>query len=104
MTRAGPLNELPIACTLTPGAGKDQAERWHVFEDEYALRDDCVPDKLVVHYARTVVSERRLRELVALEDDCCSLVDRTVDEHQAALRFAVTGDSDQLGALNVRSG
>lgn len=47
---------------------------------------------------------RRLREFAAVENDCCSLVDWTVDEHQAALRFVVTGDSGQLVALYVGSG
>lgn len=32
MTDSGPLNSLPIACTLTPSAGTEQIERWRAFD------------------------------------------------------------------------
>lgn len=32
MTPTGPLNGLPIACTLTVGAGREEVERWRAFD------------------------------------------------------------------------
>lgn len=40
MTHIGPLNGLPIACTLTPAAGKAQVEKWRAFDDDYALETE----------------------------------------------------------------
>lgn len=101
MTPTGPLNGLPIACTLTPGAGRDQIERWRAFDDEHALGVERTETRLVVRYARTEASVRRLRELVAVESACCSFVDWRVVDEQVHLRLFVTGTPEQLVALNV---
>src|SRR5699024_5336838 len=59
----GPLGDVPIACTLTPSAGQDQVERWKAFDDHYLLDVERTKTMLVVHYAKTEESSRRLREL-----------------------------------------
>lgn len=37
MNRTGPLDGLPIAGKLTPGASRDQIELWRAFDYEHAL-------------------------------------------------------------------
>ena len=101
MTRTGPLGGVPIACALAPGAGREQIERWRAFDDEHALGVERTETRLVVRYARTDDSVRKLRALVAVESSCCSFVDRRVVDDQQRLLLVVTGSAEQLAALNV---
>lgn len=101
MTNLGPLNGLPIACTLTPAAGKEQLERWRVFDEDYALDIERTDTRLTIHYAKVEDSITRLRELVAAESTCCTFVDWRIEEHHSDLRLVVTGSPEQLAALNV---
>ncbi|WP_210603409.1 hypothetical protein [Brevibacterium oceani] len=101
MNRTGPLGDLPIACTLTPGAGREQIERWRAFDGEHALDVERTETSLVVHYSRTEDSVRRLRELVAVESSCCSFVDWRVEDDREQLLLVVTGSAEQLAALDV---
>ena len=38
MIPIGPLADVPVACTLTPDAGREQVQRWRSFDREHALR------------------------------------------------------------------
>lgn len=102
MTHIGPLDGLPIACTLTPVAGKAQVEKWRAFDEDYALDVERTDTQLTIHYAKVEDSITRLRDLVAAESACCSFVDWRVDEDHADLRLIVTGTPEQLATLNVR--
>lgn len=103
MTHIGPLNGLPIACTLTPTAGKVQIEKWQTFDEEYALETERTDTRLTIHYAKLDDSTRRLRELVAAESTCCAFVDWRIDDSHADLQLIVSGTPDQLASLNVGS-
>lgn len=98
---AGPLDAVPIACTLTPEAGQDQVESWRAFDDEYALHAERSDTTIVVHYTRTDDSVQRLNALVATESACCSFVDWEIDDRNAGLRLVVTGSAEQLAALRI---
>lgn len=104
MTRVGPLNGLPIACALEPGAGREQVERWNAFDDEYALAVERTDTEFVVHYAKVDDSMRRLGDLVETEQTCCSFVDWSIDDGGADLRLVVTGSSERLAALTIGLG
>jgi len=101
MSTTGPLNGLPIACTLTPTAGEAQIERWRAFDDDYALGAERTDAELVLRYVKTEGSVARLRELVAGESVCCSFVDWTIDDSEADLRLIVAGAPDELAALTI---
>lgn len=53
MTHIGPLNGLPVACTLTPVAGKAQVDKWQTFDEEYALKTERTDARLTIHYAKS---------------------------------------------------
>lgn len=97
----GPLGDVPITCTLTPNAGEEQVKRWKAFDDDYLLNVERTETMLVVHYAKTEESSRRLRELVAVESACCSFVDWRVEDEHEDLRLKVTGAPEKLAALSV---
>ena len=99
MSHVGPLNSIPIACTLSPDTGRAQVERWHRFDDRYALSRTSSDDRLVVHYARTDESLAELSELVAAEQSCCSFVTWSVETDNNDLRLVVTGTPEQIEAL-----
>lgn len=103
MGHIGPQQGLPIACTLTPDAGRAQVEKWRAFNAEYSLGVDRSDDELVVRYEKTDESERRLRKLVAAENSCCSFVDWVIDGNQSELGLIVTGTPGQLAALGIGS-
>lgn len=69
-TPIGPLTAVPVACTFTPQAGREQVERWQAFDREHALRRESSPTALTVHYTRSTHAVDRLHELVAAESDC----------------------------------
>lgn len=97
-----PQNTPPIACTLpTLAEVKRQVQRWHAFEADYAVSVERTERRLIIHYVKEPDSVARLRELVAIERDCCAFVDWSVEETGPDLRLTVTGTPFQLAALNV---
>lgn len=100
MTHVGPLNEVPIACTLTPAAGTAQIGKWRAFDEDYGLWTEHTDTRLTVHYTNVEDSVRRLRELVAVESSCCTFVQWAIDDSESDLRLIVSGTSDQLAALD----
>jgi hypothetical protein len=104
MSNIGPLNQLPIACTLPDlDAAREQVSKWHAFDADYALEQQRTETSLTVHYAKVDDSVQRLRELVAVEKTCCAFVDWAIDETHHDLRLVVTGTPFELSALNVGS-
>lgn len=101
MNHIGPLEGLPIACTLTPGAGGEQLARWQQFDAEYALTRNTQPGQITVHYASNDDSRARLRALVAVESQCCSFVDWSIDDTHDDLRLVVRGSDDAIAALSI---
>ena len=101
MSRVGPLDGVPMACTLTPSTGKQQVERWRAFDDDHLLDVERTGTTLTVRYARSADSVRRLRDLVEVESGCCSFVDWTIDDSHDGLRLVVSGTPEQLAALTV---
>lgn len=97
----GPLTVLPIACTLTPAAGRKQIEKWRAFDEDYALNVERADNRLTIHYLKAEDSIARLQDLVKTESACCSFVEWSIDESHSDVRLIVTGTPEQLGALNV---
>jgi hypothetical protein len=100
----GPLHALPIACALTQDTGRKQVEKWRAFDDDYLLGVDRTETQQIAHYAKVADSVQRLRELVAIERDCCSFVDWTIDTNHTDLRLLIIGSAEQLAALEVDLG
>lgn len=102
MSHIGPINALPIACTLpTIAEAKAQVEKWRAFDADYALSSEFAYAELVVRYAKVPDSIERLRALVEIERRCCAFVDWRIEEDGAGLRLIAAGTPDQLAALNV---
>lgn len=74
---------------------------WRAFDGDYALGSERTDTTLTIHYAKTDESVRRLRDLVAIERDCCRFVHWSIDEAGPDLRLIVRGAPFQLASLNV---
>lgn len=101
MYHLGPLNSIPIACTLSAETGRAQVDRWHRFDDRYALSRTITGDRLVVHYACSDESTAELSELVTTEKSCCAFVTWSVETDNNDLRLVVTGTPEQIEALTL---
>lgn len=101
MIPIGQLTEVPLACTLTPDAGREQVQRWRAFDHEHALGRHSTPTVLTVRYARTPAAVAQLRELVKVESACCSFVDWRIEDDGSQLRLVVSGSPEHLAALSI---
>jgi hypothetical protein len=90
---------LPIACTLTPGAGRAQRDAWHAFNADHLLEVDRRPGSITVHYATTDDASRRLTALVQTEQICCAFATWVIDASGPDLRLIVSGTPDALASL-----
>jgi hypothetical protein len=98
----GPLADVPIACSLSHTEGRNQVNRWRAFDADYALSRDEHDGELIMHYAKNADSEMWLAELVAVESECCSFVDRSIDDSDRDLRRMVRGSQDGIAALSIK--
>lgn len=99
MTTASDRALLPIACTLSPGAGAAQMTRWREFNDDYLIETDRVPGLVIAHYAKVDDAVARLTELAHTEQSCCAFATWAIDTTHPDLRLKVTGTDDALTAL-----
>ncbi|WP_448235951.1 hypothetical protein [Microbacterium paulum] len=90
---------LPVACTLTPGAGAAQLAAWQEFNDDYLLDIDRTAAQITVHYPKIDDATARLTELVRTEQSCCAFATWVIDTAHPDLRLSVTGTDDALAAL-----
>jgi len=63
----GPVEELPVACTLGPGRGEEQLRRWRALEGGHLLHRSRQPDELVVRYRADEASRREITELRGIQ-------------------------------------
>ena len=90
---------LPVACTLTPGAGAAQLAAWQEFNDDYLLDIDRTAAQITVHYPKIDDATARLTELVRTEQSCCAFATWAIDTTHPDLSLSVTGTDDALAAL-----
>jgi len=83
-----------IACTLASAGLATQSERWQHVRARAELERVATPDGLRMHFRAESGVEQELRELVAVENECCSWAAWTVEAvgNEAVLRIASTGE------------
>jgi hypothetical protein len=77
--------ELPIACSLGPDELAGRAQEWRELAQRALIEADRTEAAAVQRYRRKPGVEAKLRELVALEAECCPFLD-----------FALTQDGDEI--------
>jgi hypothetical protein len=74
----------PIACSLDAGGLRTQEQRWIELVRRAGLDRAATPDGVTLTFRADEAVERELRELVAVENDCC-----------AWARWEVSGGADR---------
>lgn len=90
---------LPVACTLTPGAGAARLTAWSQFNDDYLLGMTRAAGSMTLHYAKDDDAIMRLAELARAEQSCCTFADWAIDTGQPDLLLRVSADEDVLSTL-----
>lgn len=98
------VNVLPIACALTPDRGETRLRSGEPSTTTTSSGVERTETQQIAHYVKGDDSMQRLQELVALESDCCSFVDWTIDTNHTDLWLVINGSAEQLAALDVEFG
>ena len=94
------MRELPVACSLTGSDFEERARRWGVLA-ERALSDSSRDgDGVRLTFAASDGVEAELRELVALEAECCPFLRMGIEE-DGRLTLVVSGPPDAAPILDA---
>ena len=92
-------NEAPIACTLGSAELGAQVERWRTLYAVAGTERTPTDDGLRISFRRDAAVEAELRDLVAVETECCKWADWTVDADEAALVLRVNSTGDGVSVI-----
>lgn len=90
----------PIACSLSAANLAEQAARWRRLAARAMTGRDQTPDGLRIGFRADPGVERELRELVAVENDCCGWATWTVEPAAQHLVLDVRSVGDGVAALH----
>ena len=99
MTSNKELSEL-VACTLTDTDLKTQRERWLNLRANFGLERAETEDGLQLTFRAHPAVERELRELVEIENECCSWADWSVAHEDGGLVMAARSQGDGIATLH----
>jgi hypothetical protein len=83
------MKELPIACTLTPGAMADRGEWLRRLGDESLIAGERRDGGLDLRFDAS--AEGEVRKWVRAEEECCAFLSFELDRAGDELRLAVAG-------------
>jgi len=90
----------PVACTLTSADLAAQSQRWERLAARAMAGRTETADGLRMFFRPEPGAEEELRELVAVENECCRWADWTVEVDDAQLVLAVRAVGDGITALH----
>jgi hypothetical protein len=94
------MSQVPVACTLGSADLGRQVDRWRKLYAAAGTDRAETDDGLRVRFRRDAIVERELRELVAVETECCAWADWTVEADARQLVLAVTSTGDGIPVLH----
>jgi hypothetical protein len=91
---------VPIACTLTSADLAAQRGRWERLAERALTERTETADGLRLVFRPEPGAEDELRALVAVENECCSWAEWTVEADDGQIRLAVHATGDGVPALH----
>jgi MerR family transcriptional regulator, copper efflux regulator len=85
------MRGLPIACSLDASQMAERTERWQALAEHALISAEQTEGGVRQCYRGGVAIEAELRELVALEAECCPFLDLRVERAEAELRLEISG-------------
>jgi hypothetical protein len=95
------MNDLPIACTLTPGAMTARLALIDALAADGLLDRTPTDAGLRVRLRDAPEIERRVRELVAAEARCCPFLELTIGRDGGALVLEIGGPADARPVIEM---
>jgi hypothetical protein len=90
----------PVACTLTSAELAAQRDRWERLAARAMTERSETADGLRICFRPEPGAEDELRELVAVEKECCRWADWTVEWDDGQIVLAVRAAGDGIAALH----
>jgi hypothetical protein len=97
----GAMSDLPIACTLTPDGMTARRALIDALAADGLLDRTPTAGGLRVRLRDTPEIERRTRELVAAESQCCAFLDFTLGRDEGDLFLDIAGPEDARPVIDM---
>jgi hypothetical protein len=99
-TTEAEMDTAPVACTLTTAGLAEQTGRWERLAAR-ALTERAETERgLRLSFRPEPGAEEELRQLVAVENECCRWASWTVHTHARQIVLDVRSDGDGIAALH----
>jgi hypothetical protein len=95
------MTPLPVACTLTSESRAERRRVWQALADHALVERYNTEKGVSLTYSATTGVEDRLRELAALEADCCAFADWQVERQGGQVILEVTAPNDAVASLQA---
>jgi hypothetical protein len=92
---------LPVACTLASESMAERRRVWRALADHALIEQLKTEDGVSLIYSARPGVEDTLRELVALEADCCAFARWQVEPRGPRLILEVTAPDDAVASLQA---
>ena len=90
-----------VACSLAPADLQGRRERWLRLSDRALVEKKPIEAGVRLRFQRLDGVEAELRELAALERDCCSFAIWTVTGDGAEVHLEVTAEGEGIAAVRA---
>jgi hypothetical protein len=92
--------EEPVACTLDAAGFQTQSDRWAHLLASAGIERVEIEDGLELQFRAEPGVDQELRELVAVETECCSWASWTVVSEPGRLVLRVRSNGDGIAAIH----
>ena len=89
----------PVACALGVAELRTQGERWRHLYADAGLERVATGDGLQLHFRRDAPVERELRNLVAVDIECCPWAHWTIEAGPGVLTLETTSSGDGIPVI-----
>jgi hypothetical protein len=90
-----------VACALAPSDLRGRRERWLRLSHHALLEKEPIQAGVLLRFQRLEGVEAELRELAALERDCCSFATWSVTGEATELHLQVAAEGEGIAAVRA---
>jgi hypothetical protein len=95
------MSDLPIACTLAPGAMTDRLAFIETLSTDALIAREATSTGLRVRLRDAAGVERRTRELIAAESSCCAFLSFSLDRVDGELVLEIDGPDEARPVIDL---
>lgn len=100
ITTEGDGGTVPVACTLTSAGLAAQSDRWEQLAARAMTERAETADGLRIRFRHEPGAEEELRELAAVENECCPWAAWTVEQEEGQIVLGVRSSGAGIAALH----